>query len=153
MDQQTELLKTCVAVEHTTAEIYSQFAIRFPEESVLWKSLADEEKGHARLFLMLNCFKHSGQIPVWAPDSLPLSQKALAEVNEIKKRASGQALTHEQALDIAASLELSTIESFLNVLISKQAEGELKQLLSMLLTEGKAHGCRLIEARKRTIPA
>lgn len=146
MDPQIELLKTCVAVENLVADIYSHFAVRFPEESGLWKGIAAEEKGHARLFLMLNCFKHGARIPAILPESLALAKKALEEVNEARKKALAPALTYEEALDIAVSLELSTIETFLNSLIAKQTEGELKQLLTMLINEGRNHGSVLKKA-------
>ncbi|MDA8088107.1 MAG: hypothetical protein M0Z75_15590 [Nitrospiraceae bacterium] len=140
MDSQVELLKICIGIENAISETYGYLADRFPEERAFWKALAEEEKTHARKFVVSSSLKGAAGLP----SSLQLAQDALAAVKKARREIFENAgLRLEDAFEIAISLEMTAVEDFFARMQSGEADDEMKGFFGAFLLEGRQHAERL----------
>ncbi len=125
-----------MAVENTASEIYDCFAARFPEQQDFWKGMAAEEQGHARQFVVASSLKGSAALP----SSMQLAQSALEAIRKIKREVlENTRMLMEDAFKIAITIEQTTVESFLESMLSEETDNELKKFYGSLLIDGKRH--------------
>ncbi len=113
VEAQRDIISALSRWELTIAELYAQYAERFPEKSVFWKKMEKEERGHSAMLETLlvkldqgALFYNLGQFD-WdgLEKEIAIILKALAEAKE------DEPLTLEQAFLQAVKIESSMLES------------------------------------------
>jgi rubrerythrin len=139
-----ERISGCIKAERAVAEIYAQFAERFPEDARFWGGLAKEELEHERVFRSVEefgPFEEDPADPVKLPPGL-LIYKTLEYINDLKSRLATGALSRDEAFGTALRLEEACVESYLN---------EMQELVDMggdgveaVIEEERAHKDRIL---------
>jgi hypothetical protein len=112
VEAQDLLLKALAGCEATVAELYGNYATRFPEMGDFWNGLAEEEHKHAALLEEVRDELRQGVIMRGLDHFEPKQVRALvdyvrARVDEVQQGKT----TKSQAVAIALSIESSIIDS------------------------------------------
>jgi len=140
-----ESLELLAINEETVGRLYSAYADRFPESRDFWRSLAQQERGHAASIRTLKNEYDGGRLRV-SPDrfkaaAIRLSIKHTeAEIDT----ATSAYMKPVNALSIAAAIEQSLLEArFFDVFGNDSLE--ISQLLQKLSDDTREHARVILE--------
>ncbi len=136
---QRRIIDRLIEWEELVGELYSHYAVRFPEQGPAWRQLAREEKTHAgalgTIRKLLDSGHHLEGIGEFNGDII---DQEVAEVRRALKRADHSALTLGEAIKTARLIESSIIESKFYDVVSCSAP-EFERIASMLRSDTMRH--------------
>jgi DNA-binding ferritin-like protein len=150
MEEISERIEVCIAVENAVADIYNSFSNMFPEARIFFKELSKEEEDHATILMVAKAYHRVGKLPEHiVPGPLPDIYGTLDHVRNVKERVKSDDISLKEALDIAAEIEDAVAESLLQETLRKETDERVILNLKKLMLESKTHSQRIREFRNR----
>jgi rubrerythrin len=135
-----KIVKGCIEMERTVANIYSTFMKLFPEEKLFWEDLARDEDDHASWLSNVKFFEMIDLLP--STDILPtkeLIDNSLKFAENKSRHLRSNPVDLEDALKLALHLEESMVEIFANQLIANVLATSYESLSQKILMAEKIH--------------
>lgn len=107
-----DIVELLAGHEEAIAKLYNLYGERFAEHGDFWRKLASEEIQHANMLRRLRSRIESGEGRIVQErfDTSAL-QESLSRINEAIEKASEREFGHNDAIEIAAAIEGSIVES------------------------------------------
>ncbi|NIM07078.1 MAG: hypothetical protein GTN65_16010 [Armatimonadetes bacterium] len=148
MDEISERIEACIAIEKTVAEIYNTFSNMFPEAMAFFRELSREEEDHATILSVAKAYHNVRKLPAHiVPGPLPDIYGTLDRVRSIRERARSGDITLKEAMDMAAEIEDTVAENYLQETLMAETEDRVILNLKKLLIESRTHGQKISEFR------
>lgn len=141
--EQGARIKMMIQQEKTIAKLYTIFARCFPEQKILWKDLAEEEREHAAYLKRLyNALKRDDVGFSADRFSRKLLEESLNFIQTNIKKAKQKEFSALNALSLALSLEKAMLESkFFNLFEGDSPQ--VTEILSYLATSTNEHARKI----------
>ncbi len=137
----SEKLRGCIAVERAASDIYTLLAARFPADSELWEQLAEEEREHERIFMLVDDYGPFDDDPTDGP-ALPkedIIMRTIEYLSDLYSRLGFAAISREDSFDIALKMEEGMVEGYLNELKELKRLGRHLDILGTVLESERTH--------------
>lgn len=130
----------CIAIEEATALIYDRFATMFPDAKGLWEDLLMDERQHSESLTFGSTFEFFGEDEgQFLPPSMPMVKRTIDYAKGVAHRLEqGHFINLKEALDIALTLEQSSVEGFVEE-IAPGIEGAIAEGLDAILKDEREH--------------
>jgi hypothetical protein len=133
-------IERCFAVEMSTARIYGKFKDLFPQCREFWEGLETDEERHAQFYVIGDYFKFIGNRSPeqFDPPALDLVERSIEFLEALNKRIDSEAISLEQALEMALAMERLQVESCLFEIESGGDDSVVESFRKILVDE-EAH--------------
>jgi rubrerythrin len=149
MDELSERIEACIAVENTSAEIYNALSNKFPKAKIFFRELSKDEESHATLLIVGKAYHRIGKLPEHVvPSSLPDIFVTLDLAEKIKQKIDSDEISLKEALEMALLLENSTAESYLQEIMSIQTDDKVIANLKKMLIDEISHSEKIKEFKQ-----
>ena len=137
----SERIRGCIAVERAASDIFKLLASRFPADSELWEQLAEEEREHERIFLLVEDYGPFDDDPSDEP-ALPKEDiiiRTMEYLSDLYGRLRFMSISREDSFDIALKMEEGMVEGYLNELKELKRLGRHLDILGTVLESERTH--------------
>lgn len=137
--------------ENKIAQLYSAYALKFPERQTLWEGLAKDERRHSALLADLDV-RYSKQINSWqiSENAPAILDYVCKFIDDCLRQVETNNLSLDEALKNGLSLEQSMVEKK-NFDIFKTVAEEVRLVLEKLNRETEGHRLWLSKFIKENI--
>jgi rubrerythrin len=151
LNELSDRLRICIAIEASIGEIYKEFAKMFPEARDLWGQLALEEENHASILAIESRYANRGKLPDFVvPESLSHMKETLGLVSSVKAAVQSKNVSINEALEMSLKLEQTLEEGHLPDVMTRETQSEIIARLQRLLTDTKSHITLIRDYMKRS---
>lgn len=149
MDELSERIEACIAVEKASADIYNALSNKFPKARFFFQELSKDEESHTTLLVVAKAYHKLGKLPDYAvPSSLPDIYATLDLAEKIKQKIDLEEVSLKEALDMASLLENSMAESYLQEIMLKQTDDKVIANLKKMLIDEITHSDKIKDYRR-----